>query len=105
MQEIPNSVVSSPYMDKILVDSKAACRAEAGELQQLDWEYDTRIVEIGVLSRQQHGKNAESSKSAGPQPRWTLFKSVGVGVQDVAIAHFILEKAVARGLGSLVPFN
>ena len=35
----------------------------------------------------------------------TLFKSVGVAVQDVVTAAAVLEAAQRRGLGQLVPFG
>jgi len=32
-----------------------------------------------------------------------VFKSVGLGVQDVAIANLVLQEAEKRGLGTVLP--
>jgi ornithine cyclodeaminase/alanine dehydrogenase-like protein (mu-crystallin family) len=34
----------------------------------------------------------------------TLYKSLGLVVQDLAAAHHVYEKAVARGVGVTAPF-
>ena len=32
----------------------------------------------------------------------TIFKSVGVGVQDVAIAHAVVDRAREKGVGTVI---
>ena len=79
----------------IIADSISACQAEAGELVSTPVE---RLVELGDLCR-------EGQTYQRLPDRRTVFKSVGVGVQDVAIARLVLSKAEEKNLGILVPFD
>ncbi|KAI8352454.1 hypothetical protein EDC96DRAFT_517991 [Choanephora cucurbitarum] len=75
----------------IVVDSTSACAHEAGELvlssQPEAW------VELGQVVLDQKDRQ-----------KITLFKSVGISVQDSAIAGLILQQAKNRGLGLEAPF-
>ena len=67
----------------------------------------TNIVELGELIAVHAEDNSWSADSAtveGVQKTGdvTIFKSVGVGVQDVAIAHAVVQKAREIGLGAVV---
>ncbi|KAF5392249.1 hypothetical protein D9757_001537 [Collybiopsis confluens] len=91
---------SSPIL---LVDSIEACFTEAGELLEAGLHPD-QVVEIGklVLEKRRNMKspfferdNSKLTRIAeddftGPV---TIFKSVGVGLQDVAIACAVVDKA------------
>ncbi|KAJ7471952.1 hypothetical protein FB451DRAFT_1090139, partial [Mycena latifolia] len=92
----------------LLVDSRAACLAEAGELIAAGVA-GSQVVEIGelvsvrpsgevVLEPGRKPPGAEAG-STGPV---TIFKSVGVGLQDVAIACAVVQKAEAMGVGRYV---
>ncbi|KAK7440617.1 hypothetical protein VKT23_016965 [Stygiomarasmius scandens] len=91
---------------RLLVDSVHACFEEAGELIDAGLKED-QMVEIGkvVVERRQSGKTLEHrTEVAMPEPDFkgpiTLFKSVGVGLQDVAIACAVVDKAdELRGAG------
>jgi ornithine cyclodeaminase/alanine dehydrogenase-like protein (mu-crystallin family) len=91
----------------VVVDSRAACLKEAGELIGAEAEGD-HLVEIGeLLKLGQDGKWMEDEGRMGSLVRErngeiSVFKSVGVGVQDVAIAALVLGKAEGMGLGVLV---
>jgi ornithine cyclodeaminase/alanine dehydrogenase len=37
--------------------------------------------------------------------RLTMFKSVGAGIQDIAVAEFVLDRAVAMGLATELPIE
>lgn len=96
MQEIPAQTV---VRAKVVVDSRSACLAEAGDLiiplrQGL-------LTEAGI-----HGEIGEvaAGKIAGrlSSSELTLFKSVGIAVQDVAVAALILRRAEEMGLGTQV---
>jgi ornithine cyclodeaminase len=93
MQEIPAETV---VRAKVVVDSRVASLAEAGDLtiplqQGLITEDDIH-GEIGeVASGQIPGRESETEV--------TFFKSVGLAVQDVAVAELILNRAAALGLG------
>lgn len=93
---------------KIVVDSRESCQIEAGELIAASVGVED-MIEIGELvedpSKTSPGdtKGAESKvalvRSAGDV---TIFKSVGVGVQDVAITSVVVDRAGKMGLGASV---
>jgi ornithine cyclodeaminase len=82
---------------KIVVDSRAACQEEAGDLilalEQGAINGPDSWTEVGeiLLSR--------ASGRASPE-QVTYFKSVGLAVQDLAIAQTALHEAKLLGLGS-----
>ena len=78
----------------LMVDSKSACMLEAGELIAAGLRPED-MCEIGELV---------GTESAAPPrnlsgDRVTIFKSVGLGVQDVAIAKFVVDMAERKGIG------
>lgn len=100
MQEVPSAFTARA---RVVVDQVAGALREAGDvwipLQQglLD---KADLVELGSLVAR-----AEEGGDGGPSPPWlgaTLFKSVGNAVQDLAVASLALDRAEARGLGTLV---
>ncbi|KZS92094.1 NAD(P)-binding protein [Sistotremastrum niveocremeum HHB9708] len=116
MHEIPSSLLTSPATSLLLVDSRNDVMKEAGEF------IDARIlpeelVEIGELvdgegnilqgsralealrTRKEGGD--EKEKDGGGRIV-TVFKSVGIGAQDVAIAKIVYDRAVEMGLGVVV---
>ncbi len=85
--------------DNIVCDSVAACRNEAGDfvdaLQKgvFDW---SRAVELAdVVTGAAVGRSTRDSV--------TLFKSVGLAIEDVALGGKLLDLARARGIGRLLP--
>jgi ornithine cyclodeaminase len=98
MQEIPAETVSRA---RVLVDSRSACLSEAGDLIQpirggLFGEGHIR-AELGEVMLGLHpGRESESQV--------TLFKSVGVAVQDAAAARLALQRAAELQLGQTVPW-
>ncbi|KIK70506.1 hypothetical protein GYMLUDRAFT_148213 [Collybiopsis luxurians FD-317 M1] len=104
MRAIPSSSNRTGTCSPILlVDSVAACFTEAGELLEAKLLQD-QVVEIGKLVLEKRG-NVESDWRESPPHRGanntmpsfdgpvTIFKSVGVGLQDVAIAGTVVAKA------------
>lgn len=96
MQEIPEEVVSRA---KIVVDSREACLEEAGDL----------IIPLkkGLLSpRDIYAEIGDIARGKLPgrvnEEEITLFKSVGLAVQDVVVAQLLLEKATRQSLGQEV---
>lgn len=86
--------------DRIVCDSVDACRLEAGDFVpaledgSLDW---SRIHELSdVVVDRETGR-------ALPEDI-TLFKSVGLGIEDLAVAVRIFERARDEGLGQPLPF-
>jgi ornithine cyclodeaminase len=93
MQEIPEETIRRAL---VVVDSLPAALAEAGDL----------IVPLtkGVITRHhletELGEIASGLKPARASPEQvTVFKSVGVAVQDAAAAKLALQNARAFGLG------
>ncbi|KYO67309.1 ornithine cyclodeaminase family protein [Thermovenabulum gondwanense] len=94
MQEIPEEAVLKA--DKIYVDSLEACMAEAGDLiipiNKGVINKEKITGEIGkLLTGELSGRTSENEI--------TMFKSVGLAVQDVVTAAKIYEKALELGLG------
>lgn len=96
MQEVPAATVARA---KIVVDSRSASLAEAGDL--------LTPLKDGTISLDQiHGEIGEVAAGQIPGRQSdddiTFFKSVGVAVQDVAVASLILRRATELGLGTEV---
>ncbi|HBJ2609898.1 ornithine cyclodeaminase family protein [Clostridium botulinum] len=94
MQEIDEYIISRA--DKIYLDSKEAVLSEAGDfiipLQKGIIKEDKITGELGqVISKAIDGRTIESEI--------TLFKSVGIAVQDVVTAYKIYEKALENKVG------
>ena len=86
---------------RLFVDLREGALAQAGEFQMARDEGlidDNHIIgEIGqVALGQVEGRLAPDDI--------TLYKSLGLVVQDLAAAHHIYEKAVTRGVGVTTPF-
>ena len=87
---------------RLFVDSRAAAVIEAGDIvgpiREGAMTEGHIQAEIGqVFSGTHPGR-------AGPR-EITLFKSLGLAVEDVAAARFIYERAVARKIGSELPLK
>jgi ornithine cyclodeaminase/alanine dehydrogenase-like protein (mu-crystallin family) len=85
--------------DNIVCDSIAACQNEAGDFREamqcgvFDW---TRAAELAdVVAGKAVGRNNPQSV--------TLFKSVGLAIEDVALGGKLLELARASGAGTWLP--
>ena len=97
MSEIPIATVAR---SRVFVDQQSAVWAEAGDLIQardagmLDANSVTEIGEVLA-------GNAAGRISA---EEITFFKSVGVAVQDMAVAQVALSKALQHNHGSIVAF-
>jgi ornithine cyclodeaminase len=88
MVELPPELLKRAY---VVVDDLEAAAAEAGDLIQADREPDTTLREL------------LADKAPEIREDVTVFKSVGVAVQDVAAAHLALSNADRLGLGMLLP--
>jgi alanine dehydrogenase len=96
MQEIPSQTV---IRSKIVVDSLTACLAEAGDL----------IIPLkqGLIAKEQiHGEIGKIAAGQLPgresNSELTFFKSVGLAVQDVALAELVLRNDKKLGLSTNV---
>lgn len=91
---------------RILVDSRSACVLEAGELIGAGLAAGD-MVEVGELLRSTPaggGVERDSERVARVLSGRdvTVFKSVGVGAQDVAISIAAVERAVERRIGTRI---
>lgn len=102
MKEVEDDLIKRA--GKILVDSRDACAHEAGELisagvRPEDMVEVGDIVEIdgeGIRDRMM------MMKSSGDV---SIFKSVGIGLQDTAITHLVVENAISNGVGIKVDYD
>ena len=92
----------------LLVDSRDACAREAGELIEAGVDFEKEVVEIGEVV--EFGEGGDVVFGGGGLRGGgevgcggggiTMFKSVGVGLQDVAMACAVVQKAEEMGLGT-----
>lgn len=93
-------VATVQQADHIVCDSIEACKIEAGDFVQAldqgvtDWRLMHDLADV-VAGRQTGRATPEDV---------TLFKSVGLAIEDVALAAKILECAQADKLGKPLPF-
>jgi len=78
--------------DRIVVDSREACSAEAGDLIIPNAEIDAEIGEI--VNGDKEGRQSADEI--------TFFKSVGVAVQDAVAGAAVLAAAETEGLGTVI---
>lgn len=81
--EVPPELVRR---SRVVVDDMEQCRIEAGELLRagIDWD---KVETLGSIAA------AAQNTTAGEGRRLTLFKSVGIALEDVAVAAYIYEAA------------
>lgn len=89
--EVPPEIVRR---SRIVVDDVEQCKIEAGELIQagIDW---SGVLTLGAL--------ASGDAKAGEDRRLTLFKSVGIALEDIAAATQIYEAALIPVPSSVDP--
>jgi len=86
--------------DIIVCDSIEQCQAEAGDFRAAleegatDWRLMHELSEV-VVGRQTGRATVENI---------TLFKSVGLAIEDIAMAAKIIERAKAEGFGQTLPY-
>jgi ornithine cyclodeaminase/alanine dehydrogenase-like protein (mu-crystallin family) len=93
MCEIPPETV---IRARVVVDSRPACMAEAGDLLQ--------PIEAGLIDESHvHAEIGEiaagTAEARASEEQITLFKSVGNAVQDLSTASRALHRALQLGLG------
>ncbi|NLF64039.1 MAG: ornithine cyclodeaminase family protein [Chloroflexi bacterium] len=99
MQEIPTETVRQA---RLVVDQREAVLAEAGDviipLQQGAIDESHIHAELGAIASGQ-ATGREDARQI------TLFKSVGLAVQDAVAASVALERAEAEGLGTVIQLD
>ncbi len=96
MVEIPPETIARA---KVVVDQRECCLAEAGDILQ-------PIQKNIITADHIHGELGEVVTGKIParenDEEITVFKSVGVGVQDLVSADLVVRKGVEKGRGSIV---
>lgn len=96
MQEVEPELVQEAFAaSQLVADSIEACSHEAGDLIKADIDFSSpKLKEMGdVLAEAASGSFKTTPNSV------SVFKSVGVGIQDVVIAEDVLAEAQASGSG------
>ncbi|WVQ91417.1 hypothetical protein IAS59_005215 [Cryptococcus gattii] len=90
---------------KVVVDSRKACQREAGEIIDAGKQVagGAGLVELGELLGDT-GLPGEAVKDSGDtfEKEVVIFKSVGIGIQDVAISKVVLEQAEINSIGTVI---
>ncbi len=94
MREIDSATVTRA---KVVCDLVAACKAEAGDLiipaNQGEWSWESVHGSLGdVVTGRILGREDEREI--------TLFKSVGLAIQDISTAFHVYKMALEKGVGS-----
>ncbi|OXH23536.1 ornithine cyclodeaminase [Cryptococcus neoformans] len=87
---------------KVVVDSRKACEREAGEIIDAGNKVagGTGLVELGELLGEAGLPGAVSGDIF--EKEVIIFKSVGLGIQDVAISKVVLEQAEINRIGTVI---
>lgn len=90
-----------------MVDSKEACSHEAGCLIQAGLQVEEGSVELGTLLPdptvgEEEGYLERLEKQQWKEAEVSVFKSVGVGLQDVEATKLVVR--LSKGFGVDVPF-
>ncbi|CAO1625689.1 unnamed protein product [Parajaminaea phylloscopi] len=102
MQEVEPELVREAFDSaQLIADSIEACSHEAGDLLKADIDFTSpNLREMGDVLEDAAAGRLKSNPSAV-----SLFKSVGVGIQDVVIAEDVVEEALRDGsIGSFVDY-
>nr|KIR88021.1 ornithine cyclodeaminase [Cryptococcus tetragattii IND107] len=90
---------------KVVVDSRKACQREAGEIIDAGKQIagGAGLVELGELLGDT-GLPGEAVKDGEDtfEKEVVIFKSVGIGIQDVAISKVVLEQAEINSIGTVI---
>ena len=95
-REVDSATVAT---SKIVVDSIEAALEEAGDIvipiREGVIQREDIWAELGeIVTGKKRGRTSEEER--------TLFKSVGLGIQDAAVGKFVFQKAQSMGVGTQV---
>ena len=87
---------------RVVCDQTSACMAEAGDIitpvEDGDYTWDEVAGDLGdVVNGDVAGRTADDEV--------TLFKSVGLAIQDIACAALVYDRAAAQGIGTEFNFS
>ncbi|KIR30055.1 ornithine cyclodeaminase [Cryptococcus deuterogattii LA55] len=91
---------------KVVVDSRKACEREAGEIIDAGKQVagGAGLVELGELLGDTGlpGETVKDDSGDAFGKEVVIFKSVGIGIQDVAISKVVLEQAETNSIGTVI---
>jgi ornithine cyclodeaminase len=87
---------------RLYVDRRESALAESGDvlipIQEGAFEADHIVGELGdLLLRRVPGRTSAREV--------TLFKSLGIAIEDLAAAHHVMARAAAQGIGTVAPLG
>ncbi|KAJ4332215.1 hypothetical protein N0V87_008585, partial [Didymella glomerata] len=85
------------WQGKVAVDSVEGCLAEAGELCRAEIR-ESGMLEVGRIQELREGEKPEGLEE-WLENGFVIYKSVGVGIMDIAIGSKLLELAKDKGRG------
>lgn len=85
---------SQVYNASITVDSIKGCMDEAGELIKAEIATE-KLLEVGRIDALREDEAVKTWLKDG----FVVYKSVGVGVMDIAIGQALMELAKEKGVG------
>ena len=88
-------VVAVRRCEVIVVDSKDQARIEAGDFAQALEDGSIHWSDVHELSQVIVGRYPGRAHAQDV----TMFKSLGIGLEDVAVASCVYDKAIAQGVG------
>jgi ornithine cyclodeaminase len=87
--------------DYIVVDSRAVARNESGDLLPL---VETGVLDWDSLTELGDVITGRAPRRTSPE-QITLYESHGMGIQDLYVAHTLVELARSRGVGADLPIG
>jgi ornithine cyclodeaminase len=89
---------------RLFVDSRTAALVEAGDvvmgMQEGRFTANHIVAELGELLAGAAATNAPDAQGRGSDTEITIFKSLGLAVEDVTAADLAYRRAVDRGVGT-----
>jgi ornithine cyclodeaminase/alanine dehydrogenase-like protein (mu-crystallin family) len=93
----PSGIFSQQvWKGHITVDSREGCLQEAGELVSAGID-PIKMLEVGEICGL---KDAPMARTEWLESGFVIYKSVGLGVTDIAIGRQLLQFAKAKGIGT-----
>lgn len=85
----------------VAVDTKAGCLQEAGELVKAGIDEKT-MREVGEILKAKEASD-EKALTTWLEEGLVVFKSVGIGIMDIAVGSSLLSLAKEKGVGTVLP--
>jgi len=107
-RELPSATIARAK--RVVCDSLDACRAEAGDLILADnegafsWDRAEPLSQV-VAEGEANRRGAAGGSLASGSRGLIVFKSVGLALEDLAVAAHVIERARKQGVGQVLPIG